>query len=146
MGNELCGLSGELIEMGFKGLLLKRLMPYIVDHATLQEFYNFIILREEEKLTKVLLVHEFISHMQNKNSFDSATTFINQYAEAKTQEEKVFLICKLMNTECPQELKKVSTIFDENLDKLSVLYERIVKYRKMYKPDEIITLLGIIPS
>ncbi|WP_090739351.1 hypothetical protein [Paenibacillus sp. Mc5Re-14] len=146
MGNESCGLSVELIEMGFKGLLLKRLMTCIVDYATLQEFHNFIILREEELMTKVLLVHEFISHMQNKNSFDSGIIFITQYEEAETQEEKEFLICKLMNTENPLVLKKVSTLFSDNMDKLPALYDRVVRYRKMYKPDEIVALLGILPT
>lgn len=132
--------------MGFKGTQIKRLLECIYNEDTMQEFRNFIIFNEEAKMTKVLLVHQFVSHMQDKNSFNDSTEFITQFKAAETQEEKEILISKLLVVKAsPLMLKKVSEQFNNNSSKLSLLYDKVVKYRKMYKPDEIMTLLDTLP-
>lgn len=135
--------------MGFKGALLRRLLDCIVDADTMQEFNNFIMLNELNegpKMTKVLLVHRFVSHMQDKHSFNDSDEFITQFEAAETQEEKETLISKLLALKAsPLMLKKVAEQLTANPSKLPLLYDKVVKYRKVYKPDEIATLLDTMP-
>lgn len=149
MSNESCGFTEELSEMGFKGALLRRLLDCIVDADTMQEFDNFIMLNELNegpKMTKVLLVHRFVSHMQDKHSFSDSDDFITQFEAAETQEEKETLISKLLALKAsPLMLKKVAEQLTDNPSKLPLLYDKVVKYRKVYKPDEIATLLDTMP-
>ncbi|MGG4105222.1 hypothetical protein AAXB25_14995 [Paenibacillus lautus] len=146
MGNGSCEFTEELLGMGFKGTQITRLLDWIVDADTMQELRNFIILNEDVKKTKVLLVHQFVSHMQDKYSFVDSTEFVTKYETAESHEEKEVLVSRLLVGKASSlMLKKVVEQFNNNPSKLSLFYDKVVRYRKMYKPNEIMTLLDTLP-
>lgn len=136
----------ELFDIGFKGALLHRLLEVIDDNEMLNAFYSFIIQTEGAKMTKVLLVHKFIEHVQNQRSYADVDDFVAAYESAETAEEKEKIVGKLIvDSSEPLMLKKVVAVFEANSEKISRLYSLIVKWRKMYKPHEIVTLLESMP-
>lgn len=141
--------SLELIELGFKGLLLNRLLAYIVDAETMEKFKAFITLNklDGENDTNLVLVHKFVIKIQNENSFVNYNQFLTQYRAAETGQHKNLLLAKLfVQYASPLTLKKVAVIFDNNSDNLELLYNRVVNYRGKHKPDEILTLLEMTPN
>ncbi|OME54036.1 hypothetical protein BSK59_15760 [Paenibacillus odorifer] len=138
-----------LTGMGFKGMLLRDLLKIIVDNDTLQDFYNFILLEEEEGVTKVLLVHNFIQHMNNKNSYKDYEDFKSAYDEAVTFHNKGYVIERMIAGKVDAtKLNKVVTLFDTKRQQIDfeLFYERLIRYRSQYSTHEIITLLEGLPT
>ncbi|MFC5403923.1 hypothetical protein [Cohnella soli] len=134
----------ELSAMGFKGLLLHKLLAYIVDGESLQAFYNFIIMKEEEegRMTKVLLVHKFSEHMQDRLTFKDFNDFLSEFNNSADESEQEKIIQKLVVRKADNDmLNKVAKLFVCNPLRVEIIYNMIVEYRRMYKPDEIIMLL-----
>ncbi|SCW57451.1 hypothetical protein SAMN04487970_1016101 [Paenibacillus tianmuensis] len=137
-------ITQTLIEMGFNGKLLIQLIQYITDNETMQDFYNFIILKGDG-MTKVLLVHNFIIHMQDKHSFQTCKQFEDAYLSAHGTNDKRFVIERLLALKASiSQLNKIQTIMEKKNISLPMFYALIVKYRKMYSVSEIITLLETI--
>ncbi|TVX86029.1 hypothetical protein [Paenibacillus agilis] len=136
-----------LFEMGFKGLLLKKLECIVVDNDTLHALYSFILETEEERMTKMLLVHKFVKQMQERASYASCEEFVFAYEAAETEHEKGEIVEKLMTVSFkPSILTKVLAVLDDDTNNLSCLYAQMVKYRKMqYKPEEFLQLLESLP-
>lgn len=144
MGSDFYSL--ELIELGFKGLLLNRLLAYIVNAETMEKFKSFIVLNKltGENDTNNVLVHKFVIKVQNENSFESYNQFLTQYQGVETHQHKYVLLEKLFAQYTkPLTLKKVAVIFDNNPDELESLYQRVLNHRGKYNPDEILTLLEL---
>ncbi|MBE1446083.1 hypothetical protein [Paenibacillus sp. OAS669] len=139
-------ITQELIEMGFKGRVLSQLLQFITDKETLQDFYNFIILKGEG-MTKILLVHKFITYMQDKSSFQNCKEFEDAYVNAQGTIKKQLVVARLfaLKTSIFQ-LNKVQTIMEKENISLSKFYALIVKYRQMYSVSEIITLFETMPT
>ncbi|MBW7453795.1 hypothetical protein ACFOLF_06280 [Paenibacillus sepulcri] len=132
----------ELIVMGFKGFLLRNLLGVIVNNITLHTFYNFITKTEEEegKLTKVLLVHRFIEHMENKHSFTDCNEFITAYNSANTIFEKQGVLARLFCSNS-QDLMRVVLWLNGNMITHNKLYELVVRYRCQYSVRESLILI-----
>lgn len=132
----------ELLEMGFKGLLLHKLLNIIVDGDSLQDFYNFILLKGEG-MSKVMLVHNYSEHIDNKRTYASYQEFVDDYDKAVTKQEKLSTIEKLILGKVSSEkLNKVVMVFEIHRERdFKKLFQKMERYRKEYNIFEIITLL-----
>lgn len=138
--SEASDFSDDLMKMGFKGSQIRRLQLYIVDKESYQSFMNFIYLNEECRMSKVLLIHNFIEHIQSQKSFNDSEEFVTKFQACETSSEKESLIQKLLVAKAEQEvLKKVASMFDKG--DINSLYNAVVESRKMYNPAEILVLL-----
>lgn len=138
-------IKKELSAMGFKGFLLRNLLDLIVDADSLQSFYNFIIQLEEEegKMTKVLLVHKFIEHMQDKQSFVNFKEFIAAYNSANTIFEKQGVLARLFCSNS-YDLMRVVLWLNGKMISYNKLYKLAVQYRSQYSVRESLILIESI--
>lgn len=134
-------VHNELVSMGFKGKMLRDLQAVITDADTMHDFYNFITTKGEG-MTKLLLVHKFCQHMQDKHSFASCDSFVEAYSDANGSLEKSGVIAKLFATRTGvQQLNKVVEMVELGNIPLTNLYSAVVKHRSKYSSQEIVTLL-----
>lgn len=135
-------IQQELLQMGFKGILLSRLLNLVVDSDSLQDFYNFVLLKGEG-MSKVLLVQGYGEHLDNKRAYVDYQEFVNDYDNASTIKEKCFIIEKLILGKISSEkLNKVVEVFENNRKTdFKRFFQKMERYRKEYNTTEIITLL-----
>lgn len=132
----------ELSFMGFKGFLLRDLLKFIVDEESLHSFYNFILKTEEEEgeMTKVLLVHKFIKHMQFKQSFINYNEYMAAYNSAHTSFEKKEVINRLFCSDS-NDLAQIVLWLNGHMISYIKLYEVAVQYRTQYSIEESVILI-----
>lgn len=135
-------ISDELMVMGFKGFLLRNLLKFIVDEESLYSFYNFILKTEEEEgeITKVLLVHKFIKHIQDNQSFINYNEYMAAYNSAHTSFEKKEVIHRLFRSDS-NDLAQIVLWLNGHMISHIKLYEVAIQYRTQYSIQESLFLI-----
>ncbi|SMG52195.1 hypothetical protein [Paenibacillus aquistagni] len=136
-------IKEELELVGFKGLLLEKLLQIITDYNTMEEFWNFIILNEEKQMTKVLLVHKFLIYMQSKYSFSDAGEFKRVYCSVKERNDRQNVIAKLFFSKSDEYYKVIDWI-DTGKISFEEIYKLVVDYRRIFTAKESISLIEIM--
>lgn len=136
-----CQYQQELIGMGFKGANLSKLLTVIVDADTMQELYNFIILKCEG-MSNLQIAHKFYNHMRDKQSYASYEQFETAYTGANDVVDRQGVIAKLLATKAnTEQLIRVLILISDRRMTLPTLYGYIVRYRKLYTVDQTLILL-----
>jgi hypothetical protein len=146
LGYGLGAIRNELIELGFEGLFLKKLLLVIDDNEALQEFKNWILTEDlkGERHMKLSYVNRFKLHMEDKYII-SFQIFENDYRYARTAPEKERVILALIPNSNSIKLNKVLYTLNKNPEKLSDFYNKVREYRRICSPDEVIHLLETLP-
>ncbi|KOY13805.1 hypothetical protein [Paenibacillus xylanivorans] len=136
VGIEVDTISGLLLELGFKGRILRDLRDIIVDEETLYTFYNFILKNEEEegRITSLLLVYKFKKLMQDKQSFADYHDFEEAYNSAHELVDKRKVLERLFCSES-SDLAKILLWLKYKMISRRELYQLVVNI-------EAITQLG----
>lgn len=133
--------TGELTAMGFKGKLIEDLHKVITNKESLQELYNFILLRGEG-MSKALLVNKFVQYMYDKLIFfTSCAEFIDIYQKTENAVDKKKAISKLLANKTDMKIVgEISKFLENDLLPIEKFYALIVRYRKQYSGSEILII------
>jgi hypothetical protein len=122
-------VANELVEMGFKGKLLRDLLSVIKNYDDFQNFQFFIINNDGKFKSKVQLVQQYIIYLQKTSSYSSKCEFILDYMKKEDKKEvyeKLF-----MSHVDTVTLNKVEKLLMNGLT-LEDLYDKVIEYRSKY--------------
>lgn len=132
----------ELERLGYKGKLLTMLVDTIGNEANLGTFYQFVLDNDGKCNSKLSLVSRFVVYMQEKQSYQNATDFTQEYIASTDIDNKKYVLEKLFGCNVDfTTLNKVLQLLEKHTLTLERLYELVSHYRKSYNPKETVTLI-----
>lgn len=134
-------MQRELVELGFKGRVLGDMMVLVSNEEEMEELQNFILLNERTYKSSLELAYKFKLHLK-KNSSYSCESFCREYADSHLEIEKIEALQKLFFEKINlQQLKKVESLINNGIVKLSRLYDFTIDNRNQYTFNVIVNLL-----